>query len=233
VGFGVELAKDISNAKEHRVNRSNIRKLPYKREIQIVCVNGDTLLGVFKGVENYSDTLYLPEEGQAIKGSSSLLPCTGDTIVISGFENHSSRCVFTGLNSGWIHYQRNGNDYRMALNTVCRVSDLHGNDYNHNLWSGETVDRYQAKRKYVINRSIDYLILEKENANQRIPLQNIDLVYAPPKTTNYWALGLGVGAAADALMVALFFAAMSNMELNFDIDMGNGYGGNGWSSGGY
>jgi hypothetical protein len=100
------------------------------------------------------------------------------------------------------------------LSNAARLQDRNGKSYD--------LTRLRALASARALPSDREFTLESAGQTRRIPLEQIQEVYAPPQHTNNWVLGGVIGLAIDAAIVAVL---VSSITYSFGPDLSGDWGG--------
>jgi hypothetical protein len=223
IGIGVGKMVDNSNAQFHRVSWSDTRSVPSGREVQVTLTSGDTLSGQFKGLRSLppDSYRYLYESARVRVSGDSVLPRLGEFVSVFGESGPRVGGVFRGIEAEALALRRSDDESisYLRLSNAAQLQGSHGESYD--------LTRLRALASARALPSDREFTLESAGQTRRIPLEQIQEVYAPPQTTHNWVLGGFIGLAIDIAVLAFVIPSI-NFDLAPDINMtssGTGYGG--------
>ena len=229
VGIGIGKMVDNKNAQFRRVQWTETRAVPHGRDVLVTLTSGDTLFGYYAGSRNLPPDSYRQQyDSTRIRlAADSVLPRYNETVSAFTKSGQQISGVFRGFEAETmvIIQPMNYSTTYLPLSRASRLQDSTGRAFDVN-----RIRALNSSRTLPSDREI--LVYSKRNTHH-VPLEHIQEVYAPPRSTNYWILGGITGLVVDVIVVAAATSALIS-SLDFDLDMSSDYSmGMGSWGGGY
>lgn len=203
IGFGLGAIEDATTAEAESIYIPNVRGLGIGKNIRVFTLAGDSLSGEFRGVVLRDRTEYTRSHAAArtlVVSQGNWLPELGQTVTITDPPLKPWKVVFLsfdyyGLLLGSPGRDPKRNTYEVRPTSFYRMLDEQGNSTDStalaNLFSQRAVPFASA------------IVIQNSVSNDTIPIDRLSRIERFNFRSNKW-VGLGAGAAADALAVLLF-----------------------------